>query len=136
MLRKKTPLLRASPSVLQSSCSTKLSNPFSLTRSPGPFLSDNSPSFVTSHFDAIRFGSALLIDQPLRSLPLKSGLVSKGRNLRLRSSIMPSSSRERWHLMEQIPWSPELTIIFSEPSPDTITFPSFPGVARAVNFFH
>src|SRR5215218_7838290 len=92
MQRKKIPLLSALPSVLHSNCSTKLSNSFSVTRSPGPFLTDNSPSFVTFHFDAIRFGSAALIFQPSRSLPVKRGFVLYDRSLTERTctGLFPS----------------------------------------------
>src|SRR3954463_13452920 len=90
MQRKKKPLLSALPSVLHSNCSTKLSNSFSVTRSPGPFLTDSSPSFVTSHFDAIRFGSAALIFHPSRLLPSKRAFAPTGRSFTdLRERVPP-----------------------------------------------
>src|SRR5437868_6052405 len=98
MQRKKTPLLSHLPLVLHSSCSTKLSNAFSVCRSPGPFLALSSPSFVTSNLVADRLGSSNTF-QPVRSLPLKRGLASSWRNLRERISIVPplGALRESWN---------------------------------------
>src|SRR6266851_10032717 len=53
------------------------------------------PSLVTVNSDFARLSSPVNFFQPVRSLPLKSGLVFIGRNLMLRMTT-PLPDRARW----------------------------------------
>src|SRR5581483_8263293 len=90
MQRKKTPLLRLSPLVRQSSCSTKLAHSPVVCKSPGPFVMLSQGLFVTVNCDFARLGSASNFFQPERSLPSKRDFISMGTSLTLRSdSLVP-----------------------------------------------
>src|SRR5579871_2594985 len=96
MQRKKTPLLRLSPLVRQSSCSTKSDHSPVVCKSPGPFVMLSHGLFVTMNCELARLGSASNFFQPERSLPLKRGFISIGRSLTLRSEslVLLGTSKE------------------------------------------
>src|SRR5579884_455509 len=85
MQRKKTPPLRLSPLVRQSSCRTKSAHSLVVCKSPGPFVMLSQGLFVTTNCDFARLGSASNFFQPERSLPLKRSFASIRLSLTLRN---------------------------------------------------